>query len=73
MMPFTVAVVIDMGLFGKDGVTLPPSKQHLIPWVEPGLKHMTIRALEQMSSQYEFIIHPSDLAYASKFLNWPGY
>ena len=67
MTPFVAAAVIDMGLFGKDGVTLPPSKRHLIPRVEPGLEHTTIGALEKMSSEYDFIIHPGDLAYAGKF------
>ncbi|KAF8319499.1 Metallo-dependent phosphatase-like protein [Cantharellus anzutake] len=61
------AAVIDMGLFGKDGMTVPASKRHLIPRIEPGLEHTTIGALDRMSSEYDFIIHPGDIAYAD---NW---
>jgi acid phosphatase len=64
-------VVIDLGVYGKDGYTT--SKRDTAPVVEPELNHTTIGALARTVDDYEIVIHPGDFAYADdwylKFAN----
>ncbi len=74
--PFTMNAVIDMGVYGVDGFTIKgdASKRDTIPTIDPSLNHTTIGRLAQTVNDYEFIIHPGDLAYADdwalKAKNW---
>jgi acid phosphatase len=60
--PFNMDVVIDLGVYGKDGYTT--KKRDEIPHVEPELNHTTIGALARTVDDYELVIHPGDFAYA---------
>lgn len=60
--PFNMNVVIDLGVYGKDGYTT--SKRDEIPYVEPELNHTTIGALAQTVDDYEIVVHPGDFGYA---------
>ncbi|KAF8313567.1 Metallo-dependent phosphatase [Clavulina sp. PMI_390] len=64
--PFTVAAVIDMGVFGADGVTV--KKRDAIPAIDPALNHTTIGRLFDTAADYDFVIHPGDLAYADDWI-----
>lgn len=68
--PFTMNVVIDLGVYGVDGYTIDMdmSKRDTIPQVQPSLNHTTIGRLAQTVDDYEFIIHPGDLAYADDWI-----
>ncbi|OOQ83557.1 putative acid phosphatase [Penicillium brasilianum] len=59
---FSMDVVIDLGVYGKDGYTT--SKRDTAPVVEPELNHTTIGALARTIDDYEIVIHPGDFAYA---------
>ena len=63
---FTMDVVIDLGVYGKDGYTINQdvSKRDTIPTIDPSLNHTTISALANTVDDYEFVIHPGDFAYA---------
>jgi acid phosphatase type 7 len=60
--PFTIDVVVDLGVYGADGFTT--TKRDIIPSVVPSLNHTTIGALTNTVNDYEFVLHPGDLAYA---------
>ncbi|EFX04386.1 metallo-phosphoesterase [Grosmannia clavigera kw1407] len=64
--PFTMSVVIDLGVYGKDGFTIAMdhTKRDLIPLVDPSLNHTTIGRLSATADDYEFVLHPGDFAYA---------
>ncbi len=74
--PFTMNAIIDLGVYGVDGYTIQgdATKRDTIPTVDPSLNHTTIGRLAQTVNDYEFIIHPGDLAYADdwalKAKNW---
>lgn len=55
-----MATYADLGLYGKDGFTSKMRRD--IPGTEPALNHTTIGALAANSDNYDFIIHPGDLA-----------
>ncbi|KAJ5378112.1 uncharacterized protein N7496_005521 [Penicillium cataractarum] len=59
---FSMDVVIDLGVYGKDGYTT--SKRDTAPVIEPELNHTTIGALARTVDDYEIVIHPGDFAYA---------
>ena len=59
---FSMDVVIDLGVYGKDGYTT--TKRDTAPVVEPELNHATIGALARTVDDYEIVIHPGDFAYA---------
>lgn len=59
---FNVDIVIDLGLYGKDGYTT--TKRDTIPHIQPELNHTTIGALASTVDDYEFVFHPGDFAYA---------
>ncbi|KAJ5152649.1 uncharacterized protein N7482_009127 [Penicillium canariense] len=61
---FSMDVVIDLGVYGKDGFTTSSKKKDTIPVVEPELNHTTIGALARTVDDYEIVIHPGDFAYA---------
>ncbi|KAF7547155.1 hypothetical protein G7046_g9086 [Stylonectria norvegica] len=63
---FAISAVIDLGVYGKDGYTIPKgkSKRDVIPKIQPELNHTTIGRLASTVADYEFVIHPGDLAYA---------
>lgn len=67
--PFTINAIIDLGVYGEDGFTIEmdKSKRDTIPYIPPSLNHSTIQRLADTINDYEFIIHPGDLAYAD---NW---
>ena len=52
--PFTVAAVIDMGVFGADGVTV--KKRDAIPSIDPALNHTTIGRLYDTAADYDFVV-----------------
>ncbi|KAJ5362071.1 hypothetical protein N7541_002915 [Penicillium brevicompactum] len=61
---FNMDVVIDLGVYGKDGFTTSSKKKDTIPVVEPELNHTTIGRLAETVDDYELVIHPGDFAYA---------
>lgn len=68
--PFTAALVIDMGVFGPDGLstrnTSYSGKKITYP-LQP-TEHTTIQRLVADASSYEFVLHPGDLAYAGELI-----
>lgn len=65
--PFTMNSIIDLGVYGEDGYTLPAddkSRRADIPQIQPSLNHTTIGALAKTIDKYEIILHPGDFAYA---------
>ncbi|MCO5566264.1 hypothetical protein L7F22_019940 [Adiantum nelumboides] len=66
-----MVTLADLGVVGPDGYTLngDASKRDTIPQVDPSLEHTTISQLAKSVADYEFIIHPGDLAYAD---DWQG-
>ncbi|KAJ5343439.1 uncharacterized protein N7506_003263 [Penicillium brevicompactum] len=60
--PFSMNVVSDLGVYGKDGFTV--SRREAIPYVQPELNHTTIGRLAKTLNDYEVVIHPGDFAYA---------
>ncbi|GLB12563.1 hypothetical protein AtubIFM57258_010247 [Aspergillus tubingensis] len=74
--PFSMDVVIDLGVYGTDGYTLSSrkAKKSDIPKVEPDLNHTTIGRLADTIDDYELVIHPGDFAYADDWYedvgNW---
>lgn len=64
--PFAINAIIDLGVYGQDGYTInmDASKRDTIPDIPPSLNHTTIKRLADTVNDYEFIIHPGDLAYA---------
>ena len=70
--PFAINAIIDLGVYGEDGFTIDmdQTKRSVIPSIQPSLNHTTIGRLATTIDDYEFIIHPGDLAYADDwFLN----
>ena len=61
-----MATYADLGLYGQDGFT--SKKRSEITGTEPALNHTTIGALAANADNYEFIIHPGDLAYADDWI-----
>ncbi|KAF8307931.1 Metallo-dependent phosphatase [Clavulina sp. PMI_390] len=64
--PFSAALVIDMGVFGPDGLstrTTSYTNKSITYPLKPS-EHTTIQRLAAMKDQYEFVIHPGDFAYA---------
>ncbi|KAF8307932.1 Metallo-dependent phosphatase [Clavulina sp. PMI_390] len=67
--PFTAALVIDMGVFGPDGLstrTTSYTNQTITFPLKPG-EHTTIQRMLAMKDQYEFVLHPGDFAYADSW------
>lgn len=60
--PFNFDVVIDLGVYGKDGYTT--TKRDTIPMVQPELNHTTIGSMARQVDNYELVVHPGDFAYA---------
>lgn len=60
--PFNAAIVVDLGVYGKNGYTT--RKRSQIPFIEPELNHTTIGALANTVDEFDFVIHPGDFAYA---------
>ncbi|KAI6133822.1 Metallo-dependent phosphatase-like protein [Pisolithus croceorrhizus] len=76
--PFSVAVVVDLGLMGRDGLStsvgpLGGSSAAANPLGPRDLN--TIQGLLQNKDTYEFIAHYGDIAYADYFIkeSWQGY
>ncbi|KAJ5227402.1 uncharacterized protein N7469_007408 [Penicillium citrinum] len=61
---FSMDVVIDLGVYGKDGFTVDSKKKDTIPVVQPELNHTTIGRLAQTVNDYEIVIHPGDFGYS---------
>ncbi|KAK2606053.1 hypothetical protein QQS21_003571 [Conoideocrella luteorostrata] len=68
--PFSINAIIDLGVYGEDGYTIDmdESKRDEIPSIPPSLNHTTIKRLADTINDYEFIIHPGDLAYADDWI-----
>ncbi|KAI6028966.1 Metallo-dependent phosphatase-like protein [Pisolithus marmoratus] len=76
--PFSIAVVVDLGLMGRDGLStsvgpLGGSSAAANPLGPRDLN--TIQGLLQNKDTYEFIAHYGDIAYADYFIkeSWQGY
>lgn len=71
--PFAINAIIDLGVYGEDGYTIKmdQSKRDTIPEIDPSLNHTTISRLADTVDDYEFIIHPGDLAYADDWIVKP--
>lgn len=67
---FNVDVVIDLGIYGKNGFTSPSKRD--MPAIDPELKHSTIGALANTIDDYDFVIHPGDFAYADDWILVPS-
>ena len=67
--PFALNAVIDLGVYGEDGLTSTTTewKREKIPGVSQCLNHTTIHRLAETADDYEFILHPGDLAYADQW------
>lgn len=64
--PFAVALVIDMGVFGPDGLSsrnISYTGKAITSSLSPGA-HTTIETLVADQDNYEFVLHPGDFAYA---------
>ncbi|KAF8320020.1 Metallo-dependent phosphatase [Clavulina sp. PMI_390] len=73
--PFAAALVIDMGNFGEYGLTVNETKAKraaegtpVDAYIPPELKHTTIERLVDIASEYEFVLHPGDFAYADTWI-----
>ncbi|UKZ72479.1 hypothetical protein TrVFT333_000108 [Trichoderma virens FT-333] len=71
--PFSINAIIDLGVVGPDGYTIQndQTKRDTIPTIDPSLNHTTIQRLAQTVDDYEFVIHPGDLAYADDWIETP--
>lgn len=63
--PFVAAVVVDLGTMGRDGLSTTVGTGAASP-LKPG--ENTITSLQDFQSQYEFLIHAGDIAYADYWL-----
>jgi acid phosphatase type 7 len=72
--PFTVAAVIDMGVYGADGFAIPSgaTTRDTIPKIDPELNHTTIWQLAQSVNDYDFVTHNGDFAYADQWAEVPS-
>ncbi|KAJ5468506.1 hypothetical protein N7475_006258 [Penicillium sp. IBT 31633x] len=61
---FNIDVVIDLGVYGKDGYTSKSKRKESVPVIEPELNHTTIGRLAKTVDDYELVIHPGDFTYA---------
>ncbi|KAI0904284.1 Metallo-dependent phosphatase-like protein [Ustulina deusta] len=70
---FSFNAVIDLGVYGADGYTIKANnaKRDTIPLIQPSLNHTTIGRLANTIDDYEFVVHPGDLAYADDWLLKP--
>lgn len=68
--PFTMAVVIDLGVYGEDGynIKMDMTKKDIIPSVYPSMNHTTIGRLIDTIDDYELVVHPGDLGYADDWV-----
>lgn len=71
--PFSINAIIDLGVVGPDGYTIQndQTKRDTIPTIDPSLNHTTIQRLAETVNDYEFVIHPGDLAYADDWIETP--
>ncbi|KAK3661287.1 hypothetical protein LTR56_000410 [Elasticomyces elasticus] len=64
--PFVAAVVVDLGTMGRDGLTDFVGTGAANPLL-PGERN-TIQSLQDFQSEYEFLMHDGDIAYADYWL-----
>jgi len=67
---FAAALVVDMGVFGPDGLSernVSYTGQSITSPLKPK-EQTTIQRLVKSASSYEFVLHPGDLAYADSWL-----
>jgi hypothetical protein len=71
--PFSIVATPDLGVYGADGFTIKgdQTKRDMIPQIDPSLNHSTIDRLAQTVNDYEFVLHPGDLAYADDWFEKP--
>jgi 3',5'-cyclic AMP phosphodiesterase CpdA len=71
--PFSIVATPDLGVYGADGFTImgDHTKRDMIPQIDPSLNHSTIDRLAQTVNDYEFVLHPGDLAYADDWFEKP--
>jgi acid phosphatase type 7 len=72
--PFTMSIVIDLGVYGADGYTIEmdQTKRDTIPSIDPALNHTTIDRLADNINNYELVVHPGDLGYADDWYLTPA-
>lgn len=66
MTPYSVAVVVDMGTFGPLGLGYTTGKGAANP-LKPG-SQTTIKDISNKLPEFDFMVHPGDLAYADAWL-----
>jgi hypothetical protein len=72
--PFTIATVVDMGVYGAGGYTITaPAQKRDIPRIAPSLNHTTIGRLAATRGAFDFVLHPGDLAYADDWIETGAY
>lgn len=64
--PYTLAVVVDMGTFGPLGLSTTTGVGAANP-LKPG-EQTTIQSISQQLNDFDFMVHPGDLAYADAWL-----
>lgn len=64
--PYSIAVVVDLGTMGPDGLTTHVGKGAANPLRVNEIN--TIQSLSQFKSGYDFLWHPGDIAYADYWL-----
>lgn len=64
--PYSIAVVVDLGTMGPDGLSTKVGKGAANP-LTPG-ENNTIQSLAATQSSWELLLHPGDLAYADAWL-----
>jgi hypothetical protein len=71
--PFSITATPDLGVYGADGFTIKgdQTKRDTIPQIDPSLNHTTIDRLARTVDEYEFVLHPGDLAYADDWFEKP--
>ena len=72
--PYTAALVVDMGVFGPDGLSQRNrsyTNQTITYPLRPD-EHTTIDRLSLDASSYEFVLHPGDFAYAGTLITLPS-
>lgn len=69
--PYTIALVVDMGVFGPDGLSFQEETWLGVP-IKDSLTigdHTTIDDLYDTRDTFDFVVHPGDFAYADHWLD----
>lgn len=66
--PYAIAVVVDMGTMGPQGLTTKAGKGVASTNVLQSSQNNTIQSLTEVVDEFEFLWHPGDIAYADYWL-----